>query len=62
MKVARLTLGDRSSFKDHGSVHPQLQEEGIVLERNIRTHPEIFLKTIEKFRDNIIVAAECIFT
>jgi hypothetical protein len=38
------------------------QEGGIVLQRNIRTHSEIFLKTIEKYREDIVVAVECIFT
>jgi transposase len=38
------------------------QEGGIVLQRNIRTHSEVFLKTIEKYREDILVAVECIFT
>jgi hypothetical protein len=38
------------------------QEGGIVHQRNIRTHSELFLKTIERFREDIVVAVECIFT
>jgi transposase len=38
------------------------QQGEIVLHRNIRTHPEVFLKTIEPYRKDIVVAVECIFT
>ena len=38
------------------------QQGGIQLQRNIRTEPEIFLKTISKYREDIVVAVECIFT
>jgi transposase len=38
------------------------QEGEIVLQRNIRTHPEVFLKTIEPYRKDVVVAVECIFT
>jgi transposase len=38
------------------------QEGDIVLQRNIRTSSEVFLKTIERFREDIVVAVECIFT
>jgi transposase len=38
------------------------QEGEIVLQRNIRTHSEVFLKTIEPYREDIVVAVECIFT
>lgn len=38
------------------------QEGKIVLHRNIKTDPEIFLKTIAPFREDIVVAVECIFT
>lgn len=38
------------------------QEGAILLQRNIRTSPEVFLKTIERFREDIVVAVECIFT
>ncbi len=34
----------------------------IVLHRNIKTDKEIFLKTIEPFREDMVVAAECMFT
>jgi len=33
-----------------------------VLHKNIKTKPDIFLKIIEPFRDNLVIAAECIFT
>jgi len=39
-----------------------LNSEGkIVLHRNIRTRPDVFLKTIEPFRGDIVVAVECLF-
>lgn len=38
------------------------QEGNLVLQRNIRTHSEVFLKAIERFREDIVVAVECIFT
>ncbi len=38
------------------------QQGGIQLQRNIRTEPEIFLRTISKYREDIVVAVECIFT
>ncbi len=38
------------------------QEGDIVLQRNIRTNPAVFLKTIERYREDIAVAFECIFT
>jgi predicted NBD/HSP70 family sugar kinase len=31
------------------------QEGNLVLQRNIRTDPEVFLKTIERYRDDIVV-------
>jgi len=34
----------------------------IVLHRNINTDREVFLKTIEPFREDIVVAVECMFT
>jgi transposase len=38
------------------------QEGDIVLHRNIKTNPDIFLKSIAPFREDIVVAVECIFT
>jgi transposase len=38
------------------------QEGDIKLQRNISTDPEVFLRTIAKYRDDIVVAVECIFT
>jgi transposase len=38
------------------------QEGKIVLHRDIKTDPDIFLKTIVPFREDIVVAVECIFT
>ena len=38
------------------------QEGNVVLHRNIRTNPEVFLKTIAAYREDIAVAVECIFT
>lgn len=38
------------------------QQGDILLQRNIRTHREVFLKTIERYREDIVVAVECIFT
>jgi transposase len=37
------------------------QEGEIMLQRNIRTDPKVFLNTIERYREDIIVAVECIF-
>ena len=34
----------------------------IVLHRNINTEREIFLAAIEPFRENVVVAVECMFT
>jgi transposase len=38
------------------------QEGDIVLHRNIRTDPDVFLRTIAPYREDIVVAVECIFT
>src|SRR6266571_3546840 len=38
------------------------QGGAIVLHRNMKADPESFLKAIAPFRDNIVVAVECIFT
>ncbi len=38
------------------------QKGEIQLQRNIRTEPEMFLKIISKYREDIVVAVECIFT
>lgn len=38
------------------------QEGKIVLHRDIKTDPDIFLKAIAAFRDDIVIAVECIFT
>ena len=38
------------------------QKGDILLHRNIKTNPDIFLKTITKYREDIVVAVECIFT
>jgi len=34
----------------------------IVLHRNIKTDRDVFLKTIEPFREDVVVAVECMFT
>jgi transposase len=34
----------------------------ILLEWNLRTDPALFLRTLEPYRDDLVVAAECIFT
>ena len=34
----------------------------VFLERNVRSNPEIFLRTLEPYRDDLVVAAECMFT
>jgi transposase len=38
------------------------QEGKVVLHRDIKTNPDIFLKTISPYREDIVVAVECIFT
>jgi hypothetical protein len=40
-----------------------LSQEGVVLlHRNLRCDPEEFLRTIAPYRDDLVVAVECIFT
>ena len=34
----------------------------ILLERNLRCDPQLFLRTIEPYREDLVVAVECIFT
>jgi len=38
------------------------QEGAILLHRNMRTDPEVFLRAIAPYRQDIVVAVECIFT
>jgi hypothetical protein len=38
------------------------QSGDIVLHRNMKTHPETFLKAIAPYRQNLVVAVECMFT
>ena len=38
------------------------QAGAIVLHRNMRAEPESFLQAVEPFRQDIVVAVECIFT
>ena len=38
------------------------QEGAIKLQRDIKTDPEIFLRTIARYREDIVVGVECIFT
>ena len=38
------------------------QAGAIVLHRNMKADPDSFLKAIAPFRDQIVVAVECIFT
>src|SRR3990172_4778062 len=38
------------------------QEGEIKLQRDIKTDPEIFLRTISRYREDIVVGVECIFT
>lgn len=38
------------------------QEGDVVLHRNMKTKPEIFLRAIKPFREDLVVAVECIFT
>jgi len=37
------------------------QEGNIVLHRNMKTMPKTFMRSIEPFRDDIVVSAECMF-
>jgi len=40
-----------------------LDERGYpLLERNIKTDPELFLKTVAPYREDLVVAVECMFT
>jgi hypothetical protein len=38
------------------------QEGEIVVHRNMNTDPAVFLKVIKAYREDIVVAVECIFT
>jgi hypothetical protein len=38
------------------------QEARIVKQKNIKSNPAAFLKAIDKYRDDIVVSAECMFT
>jgi len=38
------------------------QSGKILLHRNLHTHPEAFLRAIAPYRDDLVVAVECIFT
>jgi predicted NBD/HSP70 family sugar kinase len=39
-----------------------LDSEGkIVLHKNIKSKPDVFLRTIEPFMEDIVVAVECLF-
>lgn len=40
-----------------------LDERGYaLLERNIKADPDMFLKTLAPYREDIVVAVECMFT
>jgi hypothetical protein len=38
------------------------QDGGIVVHRNLPSTPESFLKAIAPYRDDLVVAVECLFT
>ena len=38
------------------------QQGEVLLHRNVRACPETFLKAIEPFRQDLVVAVECLFT
>jgi len=38
------------------------KEGDIVKHKNIRANPDVFLKDIERYRDDIVVTVECMFT
>ena len=38
------------------------REGEVLLHRNMKTDPEIFLRAIEPYREDLVVAVECIFT
>lgn len=38
------------------------QKGNVLLHRKLSTNPDLFLKTIKKYRKDIVVAVECIFT
>ena len=40
-----------------------LDERGYpLLEKNIKTDPELFLKTVAPYREDLVVAVECMFS
>ena len=38
------------------------QKGNILIHRNIKTKPGVFLKTIKNYRKDLVVAVECMFT
>jgi len=38
------------------------QEGQVLLHRNLRTDPKLFLRTIDPFREDLVVGVECMFT
>ncbi len=38
------------------------RENKVLLHRNLRTDPELFLRTIAPFREDLVVGVECMFT
>ena len=38
------------------------RENEVLLHRNFSTDPELFLRAIEPFRDDLVVGVECMFT
>ena len=38
------------------------QEGKVLLHRNLKTDPEVFLRTIAPFREDLVVGVECMFT
>src|SRR5271157_3918864 len=38
------------------------QAGNTILHRNIRSNPELFLKVIDPYREDMVVAVECLFT
>jgi hypothetical protein len=38
------------------------QDGGILVHRNLQANPESFLQVISPYRDDLVIAVECLFT
>ena len=60
--VERAAKGERAGGQREEEDHILDREGQILLQRNLRSRPEAFLEAVAPFRDDLVVAVECIFT